>query len=114
MVRTDASDTHIGAVLEQSSQLVAYILHKLSPIECNYQVADCKLLAIFLACQKWYCYLHGAESTVVHTDHKALVPLFTQPLLNPHWTHWVEKLAELHLDIQYIAGPANTVADGLS
>ena len=27
---------------------------------------------------------------------------------------WVEKLAEFHLDIHYIAGPANVVADGLS
>ena len=26
----------------------------------------------------------------------------------------MEKLAELHLDIQYIAGSANIVADGLS
>ena len=83
MVRTDMSDTHIGAVLEQSDQLVAYFLHKLSPTECNYPVTDHELLAIFLTCQQWHCYLHGAESTVVYTDHKALVHLFTQPLLNP-------------------------------
>ena len=36
-VRKDASNTHIGAVLEQSGQPVAYFLHKLSPKECNYQ-----------------------------------------------------------------------------
>ena len=77
MVTTDASNTHIGAVLEQSDQLVAYFLHKLSPMECNYLVTDRKLLAIFLACEQWRCYLHGAESTVVYTDHKALVHLFT-------------------------------------
>ena len=76
MVRMDASNTHIGAVLEESSQLVVYFLHKLSPMECNYLVTDRKLLAIFLAYQRWYCYLHGAKSTVVYTDHKALVHLF--------------------------------------
>ena len=79
----DTSDTHIGAVLKQSGQLVVYFSCKLSPTECNYLVTDCELLAIFLACQRWHCYLHRAESTVVYTDHKMLVHLFTQPLLNP-------------------------------
>ena len=73
----DTSDTHIGAVLEQSGQVVVYFSHKLSPTEFNYPLTDCELLAIFLACQLWHCYLYGAESTVVYTDHKALVHLFT-------------------------------------
>ena len=77
VVRMDASNTHIGAVLEQCGQLVAYFSCKLSPIECNYLVTDHELLAIFLACQQWHYYLHGAESTVVYRDHKALVHLFT-------------------------------------
>ena len=52
VVRMDVSDTHIGAVLEQSDQLVVYFLHKLSPTECNYPVIDHELLAIFLAYQR--------------------------------------------------------------
>ena len=84
VVRTDASNTHIGAVLEQSSQPVVYFSCKLSPMECNYPVTDRKFLAIFLAYQQCHCYLHGAKSTVVYTDLKALVHLFTQPLLNSH------------------------------
>ena len=83
MVKTDASDTHIRVVLEQSDQLVVCFLRKLSPTECNYPVTDRRLLAIFLVSQRWRCYLHGTESTVVYTDHKVLVHLFTQPLLNP-------------------------------
>ena len=83
MVRMDASNTHIGAVLEQSGQPVAYFLCKLSPTDCNYPVTDCKLLAIFLTYQQYHYYMHRAESTVVYTDHKALVHLFTQPLSNP-------------------------------
>ena len=83
MVRIDTSDTHIGAVLEEFGQPVAYFSHKLSPTDCNYPVTDNELLAIFLAYQQWCYYLHGAEPTVVYIDHKALVHLFTQPLLNP-------------------------------
>ena len=76
VVKMDMSDTHIRAVLEQSGQLVAYLSCKLSPTECNYPVTDHDLLAIFLACRQWCYYLHGAELTVVYTDHKALVHLF--------------------------------------
>ena len=77
VVRMDASDTHIGAVLVQSGQLVAYFSCMLSPMECNYPVTNHELQPIFLAYQQWYCYLHGAESTVVYTDQKVLVHLFT-------------------------------------
>ena len=77
VVRMDASNTYIGAVLEQSGQLVVYFSCKLFPMECNYLVTDHELPTIFLACQQWYCYLHGAGSTVVYTDHKVLVHLFT-------------------------------------
>ena len=77
VVRIDASDSHIGAVLEQSGQPVVYFSCKLSPTECNYLVTDHELLAIFLACQQWRCYLYGAGLTVVYTDHKMLVHLFT-------------------------------------
>ena len=49
VVRMDASNTHIGAVLEQSGQPVAYFSHKLSPRECNYLVTDHELLAIFFS-----------------------------------------------------------------
>ena len=83
VVRMDMSDTHIGAVLEQSDQPVTYFSRKLSLTECNYPVTNCELLAIFLACQQWRYYLQRAESTVVYTDHKVLVHLFMQPLLNP-------------------------------
>ena len=77
MVRMDASDTHIGAVLEQSGQPVAYFSCKLSPTEYNYPVIDHELLAIFLACELWCCYLHGADLTMVYIDRKAVVHLFT-------------------------------------
>ena len=51
VVTMDMSDTHIGAVLEQSGQPVVYFSCKLSNMEYNYLVADRELLAIFLVCQ---------------------------------------------------------------
>ena len=52
VVRMDASDTHIGAVLKQSGQLVAYFLGKLSPKEYSYLVTDHELLAIYFVYQR--------------------------------------------------------------
>ena len=113
ILHTDASDTYVGAILEQAKRPVAFFSRKLSATKCNYSVSDCELLAIILACQQWYCYLHGALSMVVYTDHQPLVHLFTQPSLNPRQTRWLERLAEFQLDIQYVQGPANVVADCL-
>ena len=52
VVRMDTSDTHIGAVLEQSGQLVVYFSCRLSPMERNYPMTDHELLAIFLVYQQ--------------------------------------------------------------
>ena len=51
---------------------------------------------------------------VVYTDNKPFFYLFCSPLLNLHQIRGVEKLVEFYLDIYYIAGPTNIVADGLS
>ena len=52
VVWTDSSDTHIGTALEQAGQPVVYFSCRLSPMECNYLVIDCELLAIFFAYQQ--------------------------------------------------------------
>ena len=71
VVETDASDVAVGAVLMQYDWPVAFILKALNSAQCNYYTIDCKLLAIVLACKRWYPYLDG-KKTVVLTDHKPL------------------------------------------
>ena len=51
---------------------------------------------------------------MVFIDHKPLVYLFSWPLLNLCQIHWVEKLVEFYLEVHYIAGHTNVVANGLS
>ena len=53
-VATDASDTHVGAVLKQRSQSgqwapLAFYLAKLSPTQARYSTFDRELLAAFSA-----------------------------------------------------------------
>ena len=42
------------------------------------------------------------------------VYIFTMPHLNAHQAHWLEHLAELNLEVYYVSGKDNVVADVLS
>ena len=70
-------------------------------------------MAIFKACMKWHHYLHGAECTV-YTDHEPLKYIYVQPHLNAHQARWLERLAELDLNIVYKPDVENVAADVLS
>ena len=51
---------------------------------------------------------------VLHTDHMPLVRFLESELHDGIYGHWVAKLRELNVKLQYIKGPRNKVADGLS
>ena len=57
--------------------------------------------------------MHGNTCTV-YTDHKSLTYLYTQPHLNSRQARWLERLAELDLQIVHKPGVANVGADVLS
>jgi hypothetical protein len=73
---TDASDSHVGAVLQQrargSWQPLAFFSHKLSPTETWYSTFDRELLAAYLAVRHFRFSLEGRPFTLF-TDHKPLV-----------------------------------------
>ena len=64
-------------------------------------------------CKHWRHYLHG-KNVVVHSDHCTLQYPFKQPQLSPRQTRWQAALADFDLEIKYIQGTANVVADALS
>ena len=57
MLRTDASDCAIGAVLEQANRPVGFLSKKLAPAETRYATYDKKLLAMVRALEKWRHYI---------------------------------------------------------
>jgi hypothetical protein len=73
---TDASDTHVGAVLQQKTggcwQPLAFFSHKLSPTEGRYSTFDRELLAAFQAVKHFRFFLEGRPFTLF-TDHKPIV-----------------------------------------
>ena len=116
---TDASDTAVGAVLEQFVdgcwRPLAFFSRKLRVPEIKYSTFDRELLAMFLAVRHFREFLEGRFFTLF-TDHKPLTFAFTRisdPLTARQQRH-LAYLSEFSTDIQYIAGKLNVVADALS
>ena len=82
ILRTDASDTGIGAVLLQEEEdfklPVAYASRKLLPREQQYAVIERECLAIVWGINKFQIYLEAKEF-VLETDHQPLLYTFSVP-----------------------------------
>ena len=81
VVKTNASDVAVGAVLMQCNQPVAFMSGVLKSAQHNYHTTNHEILEIVLAYIIWCPYLYGRK-TVVLTDHKPLMGIHTAPDLN--------------------------------
>ena len=92
---------------------MAFYSKNLTPTEARYHITDRELLAIYQSCMKYRQYLFGHKYTI-YTDYKPLTYLYTYQQLNAHQAQWLERLAELDLQITYHPGVQNTSAAVLS
>ena len=113
-VHTDASLQGIGAVLFQDQRPIAYESRCLTPAEVNYPTGEQELLAVVHALTVWRCYLEGAQTVRVVTDHKAITYLDTLPTLSRRQTRWAEFLSRFDFKWDHAAGRHHVVADALS
>ena len=116
-LRTDASDTGVGAVLLQDvnncRMPIAYASRKLLDREVNYATIEKECLAIVWAVEKFRVYLYGKEF-VLQTDQKPLSYLFTMRNSNGRLMRWALALQCYSFSIEYIKGKDNVGADLLS
>lgn len=116
---TDASDTAIGAVLQQlkgnSWQPLSFFSRKLSPSQSKYSPYDRELLAIYEAI-KHFRHMVEARDFVIFTDHKPLTFAFTSRKENcsPRQFRHLDFISQFSTDVRHIAGKDNVVADTLS
>ena len=113
MVCTDASLEGIGAVLMQNGRVIAYESRKLKDHELNYPTHDLELAAVVHALTRWRHFLLGHKFEL-HSDHRSLQYIFTQPNLNARQRQWMEFLCEYNFEVRYIQGKENMVENALS
>ena len=116
----DASLRGLGSVLYQAQsdgklKPIAFLSRKLSPTESRYTTRDMELLALMHSLREWRHYLLGTRVTV-YSDHRSVTDFLTQRTMpsTVKYARWLDLLAEFDLDIKYIRGKANVVADALS
>ena len=117
VLRTDASDVGIGAMLLQEAEgrlfPVMYASKKLLDRERKYPTIEKECLAIVWAVKKFANYLYGREF-VIQTDHQPLVFLNEAKYVNGRIMRWTLFLQNYRYRLEYIRGRDNVGADYLS
>lgn len=117
---TDASDTCVGAVLQQKIDgkwlPLGYFSKALSATQKKYCTYDKELTAIYMAMVHFRNMIEGRQVTVF-TDHKPLTFAFSKLGTDkeiPRRARQLLYISEFTSDIQHVSGAENLVADALS
>ena len=112
---TDSSDYALGAILTQvyeddNQKIVVCASRTLKGPEINYFTSEKEMLAIIWSVEKFETYLFGAKITI-KTDHRALTFLKICKFLSPRLMRWALSIQHYDIDIEYIRGKDNIIAD---
>lgn len=116
---TDASDTGMGAALEQKIndtwKPLGFFSGKFSPTERRYSTYDRELTAIHESIKHFKYALEFQEFTII-TDHKPLIYALTQisDKASKRQQRQISFISQYTNKIQHISGEKNVVADALS
>lgn len=117
VIRSDASDRGIGAVLMQEHDgvlhPVSYASRQLVPRETRYSAIERECLALVWAVEKFHIYVYGT-TFVIQTDHQPLSYLSQAKHLNSRVLRWSLVLQEYSFRVEHIKGSENVGADFLS
>ena len=120
VIRSDASDTAVGAVLFQEytdpagvivHQPIAFVSHKFSGAAVNWDTFKQEAFALYFAVTKLSYYLRGKEF-LLETDHRNL--LWIESSQVPIVVRWRVLLQSFNFTVKHIPGKTNSVADWLS
>lgn len=118
-IATDASDTGVGAVLQQhidgAWKPVAFFSKKLNTAEKKYSAFDKELLAIYKALKHFQYFVEGRQFHI-YTDHKPLTSTFikNKSSYSPRQLRHVDFISQFTTDLRYVKGEDNAPADALS
>ena len=117
ILRTDASNDGVGAVLMQvhdgKPYPVSYGSKKLTAAERNYSTIEKECLAIVWGVKKFELYLQGVPF-VSQTDHQPLNYLNSAKFINSRVMRWAMYLQNFNIKLECIKGSENVGADYMS
>ena len=114
ILRTDASDACIAAVLQTSSgQPVSFLSRVLTDAEKRYDIVEKEALAVYWGILRSRMFLLGRKFKVL-SDHKPIQYLFNSDKVSPKLLRWRLALQEFDFQVTYCPGTENTVADCFS
>ena len=120
---TDASDTATGACLVQEHEEngevfekpLYFLSHKLSPTQCRWSTVEKECWAIHHALQKLHSWI-SCSQILVRTDHQPLRYILNSDTgsFNRKIDSLALTIASYNIDVEYLPGRANVVADLMS
>jgi hypothetical protein len=113
VIKTDACESGVGAILSQRGHPVAFFSKALSKINHKLSVYEKEFLAVLMVVDKWHSYL-SRQPFVIKIDHKSLCHLQDQSLSTDMQRKAMVKLAGLQFTLQYKKGVDNKAANALS
>lgn len=117
ILRTDASENGVGAVLLQEFDgekfPVSYASKKLLPAQRNYSVMEKESYAIVWAIQKYEPFLYGRKFQL-ETDHQPLLCMQRSKVANGRIMRWALALQPYRFTMVAIKGKDNVGADYMS
>jgi len=130
-IATDASKTALGGVLFQildstpgtkaSSQnrpkhrIIMFLSKPFLPAETRYSTTEREALAVLRCLEEVQWLILGSPfSTIVYTDHQALVSLLKKDDAHGRIARWQVRLSEYDVEYHHVSGVENRLADGLS
>ena len=114
-IQCDASKKGLGAVLLQDSKPVMYVSRALTETEQRYSNIERELLAIVFELERLNHYTFGRFITV-QSDYQPLQSIWKKSIVSasPRLQRLLLRLAHYDLNIEFLRGKENMVADGLS
>ena len=114
-IQCDASKKGLGAVLLQESKPAMYMSRALTETEQRYSIIERELLAIVFALERLNHYTFG-RTTTVQSDHQPLQSIWKKSIVSasPRLQRLLLRLAHYGINIEFLCGKENVIADALS
>ena len=118
---TDTSDTCVGAVLcqeytegeETFEKLVYFISNKSNKSQINYSTDEKECFGINYSLERLHNWV-SCSQIICKTDHMPLKYLLSSHFKNRKIASWLMTIAEYNIDIEYLPGKQNLIADLMS